>query len=276
MGTPELEGPLVLATDDGAETRLGLKAVADDDISQEQTKLPSGIERLAQEYDLTEEQFRTIGSIAAGFLQREEAASQNEASEEPEARIYPGGRNRYFDGKMRADDVLREHYKLTNREIEVMECISGESSTEETADALHLSVETVRSHIRVILGKTGTHRRKELVKEVQEIADILNSIEVDVESPVTLLSTVELLALRKKSDEVVPLPLTATEIMILSLKSVGFSTKAVADQLGIEEPVLELSLNLIMNRTGISSNKGAADYLAKHANSQPWLRREIK
>ena len=261
MGTPQpARFESTPQTADGvSEVHPGLKAVAGDDISQEQTQLPSGIERLAQEYGLTEEQFLAIGSIAAGFLKNEK-----------DAQIYQGGRNQYFGGNMRADDVLREQYRLTQREIEVIECIAGELSTEETADALTLSAETVRSHIKAALRKTGVHSRVDLLNKIKNWSDALNVNDSDGKTQ--LLSAGDIVMLRDRSAEIEPLPLTAPEIMILTLLSLGLSTRAVADHLDIEEQVVKITHESINKRTGISSTKEAAEYLADHSRSQPWLR----
>jgi two-component system, NarL family, response regulator LiaR len=53
---------------------------------------------------------------------------------------------------------------LTPREWEVLDLLCQESSTDEIADALVLSVETVRSHIKSVLRKLGVRSRQEAVK----------------------------------------------------------------------------------------------------------------
>lgn len=52
---------------------------------------------------------------------------------------------------------------LTTREWQVLDLMMAESSTEEIATKLVLSIETVRSHIKHILGKLGAHSRAEAV-----------------------------------------------------------------------------------------------------------------
>jgi len=51
---------------------------------------------------------------------------------------------------------------LTPREVEVMELLQGGRSNAEIAEALHVSVETVRSHARRIYRKLGVRTRREL------------------------------------------------------------------------------------------------------------------
>jgi NarL family two-component system response regulator LiaR len=53
---------------------------------------------------------------------------------------------------------------LTPREWEVLDLLCQESTTDEIADALVLSVETVRSHIKSVLRKLGVRSRQEAIK----------------------------------------------------------------------------------------------------------------
>lgn len=52
---------------------------------------------------------------------------------------------------------------LTTREWEVLDLLSDGASTEEMADRLVLSIETVRSHVKHVLAKLGAHSRAEAV-----------------------------------------------------------------------------------------------------------------
>jgi PAS domain S-box-containing protein len=53
--------------------------------------------------------------------------------------------------------------ELTARQTEVLELLGDGASTEQIADALHLSKETVRNHVRHILSALGAHSRLEAV-----------------------------------------------------------------------------------------------------------------
>jgi PAS domain S-box-containing protein len=55
------------------------------------------------------------------------------------------------------------HPHLTPRQTEVLRLLEHGRSTEQIADELHLSVETVRNHIRGILRALGVHSRLEAV-----------------------------------------------------------------------------------------------------------------
>jgi PAS domain S-box-containing protein len=55
------------------------------------------------------------------------------------------------------------HPHLTPRQTEVMRLLEQGRSTDDIAGALHLSVETVRNHIRHILRALGVHSRLEAV-----------------------------------------------------------------------------------------------------------------
>jgi len=53
---------------------------------------------------------------------------------------------------------------LTPREWEVLDLLCQERSTDDIADTLVLSVETVRSHIKSVLRKLGVRSRQEAIK----------------------------------------------------------------------------------------------------------------
>ena len=58
---------------------------------------------------------------------------------------------------------------LTAREWEVADLLSLGHTTDEVADALVLSTETVRTHIKNIMRKLGVHRRAELIATVERL-----------------------------------------------------------------------------------------------------------
>jgi DNA-binding NarL/FixJ family response regulator len=55
------------------------------------------------------------------------------------------------------------HPHLTPRQAEVLRLLEHGRSTEQIARELHLSVETVRNHIRAMLRALGVHSRLEAV-----------------------------------------------------------------------------------------------------------------
>ncbi|HEY5988560.1 MAG TPA: LuxR C-terminal-related transcriptional regulator, partial [Streptosporangiaceae bacterium] len=63
--------------------------------------------------------------------------------------------------------VIVEH--LSDRERQVLQCVSGMLSTEEIAEELYLSVNTVKSHLRSISRKLGTNRRSDAVRRAQQL-----------------------------------------------------------------------------------------------------------
>jgi DNA-binding NarL/FixJ family response regulator len=65
---------------------------------------------------------------------------------------------------------------LTAREWEVLDLLCQERSTDDIADTLVVSVETVRSHVKSVLRKLGVRSRREAV----EVADRLRSGEDDL------------------------------------------------------------------------------------------------
>lgn len=56
-----------------------------------------------------------------------------------------------------------KHPKLTPRELEILRLIAEGESTEQIAEALHIARETVRNHVRSILGKLEVHSRIEAI-----------------------------------------------------------------------------------------------------------------
>ena len=54
------------------------------------------------------------------------------------------------------------HYKLTTREHEVLVMLSKGYTIEQTADALHIAVETVRGYVKSLYSKLGINNRAEL------------------------------------------------------------------------------------------------------------------
>lgn len=52
---------------------------------------------------------------------------------------------------------------LTPRQVEVLHLLERGHSTKQIAGELHLSVETVRNHVRSVLGTLGAHSRLEAV-----------------------------------------------------------------------------------------------------------------
>lgn len=54
------------------------------------------------------------------------------------------------------------HYKLTTREHEVPVMLSKGYTIEQTADALHIAVETVRGYVKSLYSKLGINNRAEL------------------------------------------------------------------------------------------------------------------
>jgi DNA-binding NarL/FixJ family response regulator len=70
-------------------------------------------------------------------------------------------------GKLQFARAERTHLNtlshLTAREIEILTELAGGRSTAQTAEALHISVLTVRSHVKSILSKLNVHSKLEAV-----------------------------------------------------------------------------------------------------------------
>jgi DNA-binding NarL/FixJ family response regulator len=58
---------------------------------------------------------------------------------------------------------------LSSREWEVLDLLSAGRSTADIAGELHLTVETVKSHVKRVLGKLGAHSRAEAVESAKRL-----------------------------------------------------------------------------------------------------------
>jgi LuxR family maltose regulon positive regulatory protein len=60
--------------------------------------------------------------------------------------------------------------ELTDRELAVLRLLGGELSRREIAEALFVSLDTVKTHIRGIYRKLGASTREEAVERARELA----------------------------------------------------------------------------------------------------------
>jgi DNA-binding CsgD family transcriptional regulator len=70
-------------------------------------------------------------------------------------------------------EVIAKTYGLTPSELRVLLAIVEVGGTPEVAEALGVSMETVKTHLRRLFAKTGTHRQADLVKLVAGFANPL-------------------------------------------------------------------------------------------------------
>lgn len=59
---------------------------------------------------------------------------------------------------------LREHYCLSKAETRLVKALLDGLTLKQSADALHISQHTARSHLKMIFSKTNTHRQAELIQ----------------------------------------------------------------------------------------------------------------
>ena len=75
----------------------------------------------------------------------------------------------FFSNYSRSMDItacrqaLKEKYELSDREIEVLELLARGDSNNTIAESLHISVNTVKSHIKRIYKKLGISSRLQLM-----------------------------------------------------------------------------------------------------------------
>jgi DNA-binding CsgD family transcriptional regulator/PAS domain-containing protein len=60
--------------------------------------------------------------------------------------------------------ILHKLYRLTPAEGRIADLLAGGQEVDKVADALGITLETARFHVKRILGKTGTHRQIELIR----------------------------------------------------------------------------------------------------------------
>jgi DNA-binding CsgD family transcriptional regulator len=80
------------------------------------------------------------------------------------------------DAEASAVTALSPTPALTHRERTVVSLIAEGKETREIASSLHISPETVRTHVRNSMSKAGAHTRAQLVAIVMESADSNKSI----------------------------------------------------------------------------------------------------
>ena len=80
------------------------------------------------------------------------------------------------DAEASAVTALSPTPALTHRERTVVSLIAEGKETREIASSLHISPETVRTHVRNSMSKAGAHTRAQLVAIVMESADSNQSI----------------------------------------------------------------------------------------------------
>ncbi len=75
-------------------------------------------------------------------------------------------RNKPHREPPKLEDVLNQVYKLTPAEARVVSKLLDEPDVEVAAKALHVSVSTVRTHLKHIYRKTGTNRQSALFHKI--------------------------------------------------------------------------------------------------------------
>ena len=63
---------------------------------------------------------------------------------------------------------LCEFYQLTSAQAKVVECLLQGQSPAEAAEQLHISVNTVRSHLRTIYSKLAVDNQTDLIRTVSQ------------------------------------------------------------------------------------------------------------
>jgi NarL family two-component system response regulator LiaR len=148
-------------------------------------RIPSTAIVLLSETEDPELGLMALRAGAQGFLGRDiglnalpralRAASDGEAviSRRLTMRIIDGMRRVREDGA----GLRPVRSRLTSREWEVLDLLCEQLSTDEIADTLVLSPETVRSHIKNLLRKLGVRSRREAVEQARRLRSQMITVE---------------------------------------------------------------------------------------------------
>jgi DNA-binding CsgD family transcriptional regulator len=72
-----------------------------------------------------------------------------------------------------AQEVIRKHYQLTPTELRVLLAVTQRDAVHEVAQALGITIPTLKTHLYRVFTKTGAKRRADLVKLVAGYASVL-------------------------------------------------------------------------------------------------------
>jgi DNA-binding NarL/FixJ family response regulator len=148
-------------------------------------RIPSTAVVLLSETEDPELGLMALRAGAQGFLGRDiglnalpralKAAAHGEAviSRRLTMRIIDGMRRVREDGA----GLRPVRSRLTSREWEVLDLLCEQLSTDEIADTLVLSPETVRSHIKNLLRKLGVRSRREAVEQARRLRSQMITVE---------------------------------------------------------------------------------------------------
>jgi DNA-binding CsgD family transcriptional regulator len=75
----------------------------------------------------------------------------------------------FDEGEAEQLTMLRQAFQLTPSEARLALCLAGGKSLEESAQVMAIAQETVRSHLKSVFRKTGTHRQGELIALVSRL-----------------------------------------------------------------------------------------------------------
>jgi DNA-binding CsgD family transcriptional regulator len=78
-----------------------------------------------------------------------------------------GNRFIFFMERMKTDDInlslISRHFQLNKREQEIVELLIKERGNQEIADALGLSLNTIKSYLRILMRKLGVSSRAGII-----------------------------------------------------------------------------------------------------------------
>ncbi len=72
-----------------------------------------------------------------------------------------------YDGVARKVEALAKRYDLTQRELDVALCLAKGYTLAQTAEALFISLDTVRSHSKKLYAKLDIHKKQQLIELIE-------------------------------------------------------------------------------------------------------------
>lgn len=107
--------------------------------------------------------------VAAGTSEASNGGAEEGASGSGDASGGDGGDVKVVDPTSRRVDLMRERYRLSAREAEVVELVARGNTVVRIAEILVVSESTIRTHTRRIYAKLDVHKKQELLDLLEQM-----------------------------------------------------------------------------------------------------------
>jgi DNA-binding CsgD family transcriptional regulator len=199
------------------------------------------------EYKLDARIRPTPGHVDFGCCRARRDFSEDERATLDALRPYLTAILRRADASVVAND-LRRAFGLTAREAEVLALVARGRSNREVADALFLSVGTVRTHLEHIYAKLGVRTRAHAAAQVINASLASSRAGAPVRELLRQVDATELAAVYALTDR---------ELEVLARASVGDSNAAIAATLHIAPETVKKHLDHVYAKLGVGRRSEA-------------------